>query len=54
MRSDRTVGQRGQAMVEYLLAVLLVAVSMFGISLIFKDQIDRYLSILLILIQFPS
>jgi hypothetical protein len=49
----RQSNQSGQAAVEYLLTLTVVFTALAGVTMIFSDQVSRYLSLLFELILLP-
>jgi len=52
-QKKRRMDQGGQAAVEYLLTLTVVFVAFGGVTVIFSDQVSRYLSLLFKMIQLP-
>jgi uncharacterized protein (UPF0333 family) len=52
-KGKKSFSQSGQAAVEYLLTLTVVLIGMVGVSALFWSQVERYLSLLLPMIQLP-
>ena len=52
-QKKRRMDQGGQAAVEYLLTLTVIFVAFGGVTVIFSDQVSRYLSLLFKMIQLP-
>jgi uncharacterized protein (UPF0333 family) len=53
MKTKKTLTNNGQTSVEYLLTLSVVFIAFAGASVLFSNQINRYLSFLLDVITLP-